>query len=104
MLAEMTPIRQTFAPDAGAGGGSAARPVTAVSAVRVVAARNSRREEAVGGGMGKSRRRLSPRATETTTHRSADSPAHRARGFRDFRYLRTIACWNTGKLDIDPSA
>jgi transposase len=28
----------------------------------------------------------------------------RARGFRNFLYLRTIAYWNTGKLDIDTSA
>jgi transposase len=27
----------------------------------------------------------------------------RARGFRSFIYLRTIAYWNTGKLDIDLS-
>jgi transposase len=28
----------------------------------------------------------------------------RARGFRNFAYLRTIAYWNTGKLNIDLSA
>jgi len=28
----------------------------------------------------------------------------RARGFRNFTYLRTIAYWNTGKLDIDTAA
>jgi transposase len=28
----------------------------------------------------------------------------RARGFRNFLYLRTIAYWTTGKLDIDTSA
>ncbi len=28
----------------------------------------------------------------------------RARGFRNFNYLRTIAYWNTGKLNIDLSA
>lgn len=27
----------------------------------------------------------------------------RARGFRNFLYLRTIAYWNTGKLPIDTS-
>ena len=27
----------------------------------------------------------------------------RARGFRNFLYLRTIAYWNTGKLSIDTS-
>ena len=28
----------------------------------------------------------------------------RARGYRNFLYLRTIAYWNTGKLNIDTSA